>query len=164
VRSGTVFWLVAGGVDLFGVGLVTLAVLKWNEAGTVETWPTSSGTILSSEIQSGSSGGSSRPAMFSPEVRYSFEANGVRYEGNRVSPGTIASSSDRSDAQEVVAKYPTGQKVEVRYNPDDPSEAYLEAGAGPLPAILLSIGLVAIGVSGFMIVARKLMTRRGRSA
>ena len=50
-------------------------------------------------------------------------------------------------AAEVVARYPAGHEVEVRYDPHAPEEAVLEASAGVLlPAVGLGLLVVALSM------------------
>lgn len=90
-----------------------------------QSYPSTQGIITRSHIEISDSDGTT---VYGPEVDFSYEVNGKAYISDTYRYG-VWSSSDRSRAESVVGKYTTGKKVEVFYNPSDPSNAILERDA-----------------------------------
>ncbi len=53
----------------------------------------------------------------------------------------------RFDAESVVQRYPAGAAVTVFYNPTNPAESYLEAGADWVNYLLIVSPLVFMGIA-----------------
>jgi hypothetical protein len=62
-----------------------------------------------------------------PEVTYSYDVGGQRYEGHRL---TFEQPNDasRSDLEHRLAAFPVGESVSVRYDPAAPAQATLVVG------------------------------------
>jgi len=90
---------------------------------TVAKWPYVMGTVKISTIEYRSSddGGANYPV-----VHYSYQVGGQPYEGYRIAPGGEVGGVG---AGKVAARYPVGAHVQVFYNPQKPSEAFLEKKA-----------------------------------
>jgi hypothetical protein len=94
----------------------------WTEiqkAKASTTWPTVTGTILSSE-----------PAkvMFrkQPRVTYLYSVNGTALTSHRIS---FAAGYPPRETDAILSRYPVGKEVTVAYAPDNPAEATLETGS-----------------------------------
>lgn len=64
-----------------------------------------------------------------PRVTYSYAVKGVPFTSKRVS---FAGVVPKQEIDSVLRKYPAGQAVTVHYAPENPVEAVLEPGSGPL--------------------------------
>ncbi|MGA0544456.1 DUF3592 domain-containing protein [Brevundimonas sp. VNH65] len=104
-------------------------------------WPIARARVVQSRINRNAKGG--RWAT----VRYAYEVRGARHESSRLSFVQTNLTGDQADA--VLARYPSGAEVEVRYDPDHPAYAVLEP-TGDVRALRLSG--VLIGAS-FLLVA-----------
>jgi hypothetical protein len=87
-----------------------------------ERWLTAPGTVIEAGV---SRGGSSRSAYYSPVVRYSYEVNGKTRQGTRLRFGMVTTQG-RGGAEKILAPYPVGGAIDVRYNPDNPDDSVLE--------------------------------------
>jgi hypothetical protein len=106
------------------------AVAKWSYVmGTVRTSTT--------EYRSSDEGGANYPV-----VHYSYQVGGQPYEGYRIAPGGEVGGVG---ATKVAARYPVGAHVQVFYNPQKPSEAYLEKKAHS--QIIMWIVLIVVDLS-----------------
>jgi hypothetical protein len=164
-QSSGCFLKIAGPMfTLMGIGVLVTGVLDVVKGSESTSWPTARGEMITSEVQSrmkttkSSRGTGSRrktttstTRVFWSELKYSYSVEGASFEGERVDFGMESSSSNRSGADERVARYPVGEEVLVYYDPIDPSEAVLEPGvagstiAFPLiGAVLALIGLVML--------------------
>lgn len=111
-------------------GLVS-AAMNWffiRKDLAASKWPSVEGRIVSSSIASGlRSGKGVSSRWYRPSVSYEFQVGGASpaFKGTEIS-SIITSSTDEGWARSVIASYPTGAKVRVFYNPENPSEALLE--------------------------------------
>jgi hypothetical protein len=92
-----------------------------------EAWPTSQGTVTSSEIvaQPPMEGKTGKEILqYDVSVKYQFRSGGQLHFGSTVSyPRHLYT---KSEADKVAARYPEGAAVAVRHNPEDTRECYLE--------------------------------------
>ena len=141
------------------LGLATLAAgwrlwyLDWRGATVREravNWPVATGEITRSELRKT---GRARP-LYRAKIHYRYSVKGRDYAGRRVSPGgDLAGPRDQARAR--LAAYPSGATVEVRYNPANPKEAYLEwdsaHGRSAMPlAVVLMVGGAVLSFGLFM--------------
>ena len=120
--GGLVLLIIGAGLAL----ILSRTVLRDGQAS--ESWPTTTGTITTSELRTQRSGDG---YTYSPRVVYEYSVAGETYTSGRI---TVAdgSSSRANGAQEKVAQYPLGTEVAVHYDPDLPTEALLEVGTPTL--------------------------------
>lgn len=153
MRSGRIVWvilLLLGGIfTTIGI-IVGLVVGKpiLDQAKATEQWPQTEGEILESELQESSG---DQGTMYSAHVVYRYALDGGEFESNRIWYGGVYSTSDRSEMFEIVKQYPVGKTVTVYYSPDSPSESVLIPGAYVLSHVLYVIGLVFLGIGGFLL-------------
>ena len=120
----------AGAVIFPAIGIV-IALFSYHAYSTrmaSNTWPTVGGVIVKSEIEtherSTSNDGSQKSETVRyPKIAYEYQIDGQNYKSTRIS-----FSSSSGDAQQIVARYPQGQSVQVYYNPDHPQRAVLVPG------------------------------------
>lgn len=152
---GLIF-LIAGYLVAFKFGAPIL-----ENAKASEQWPKASGRITASHVET--SRDSENKNMYSAQVTYEYEVEGTTYTDDTVWFGGDYSSSNRSDAQQTVSKYPAGQTVDVYYQPDDPANAVLEPGAKFTSYLVYGIGwmilLVGILILGGMLIGMVRATR-----
>jgi hypothetical protein len=120
VRGFPFFFVAMGGAFLvFGAWQVYRGVAS-------SSWPSAAGVVRSSALESRL--GQKGKSTYRASVRYDYEVEGRRFAGTRVAFGGDWWTSNRSHAQGVVARYPAGCRVTVRYLPSDPEVAVLEPG------------------------------------
>ena len=91
---------------------------------TTKSWPMVEGTVISSNglrIQH-------NQERYIIEVEYSYMLDEKLFVGNRVS--NVNSMLDRAERDLQLKKYQTRDKVNVYYNPQEPSKSYLMVGVG----------------------------------
>ena len=115
------------GSVLVVINLIFLLIIfsMRRKAAAASTWPSTSGTVMVSTLQSRRSSNNHGRVNY-PFVLYTYKVMGNVYQGNRIAPGMEVGGSG---AAGMVARYPVGAAVPVYYNPDDPSEAVLEQKA-----------------------------------
>jgi Protein of unknown function (DUF3592) len=89
-------------------------------------------TFPNQEAQFGDSGG------YRPKYTYAYEVAGKAYNGDKLSYATRGYK--KSVVEQKIAAMP--EEVDVHYNPDDPSEAYLETNSTTLGWFCIAIGIV----------------------
>ncbi len=134
-------------------GLAVLAIL----AGTGSTcmgagsarrslgamlWPTVPGQVVESRV-AGTRG------SFQPWVKYAYRVGAVDYEGGAIgSPGRGfegrggITSPSRARAERVAARFPSGTRVSVHHDPDDPRWSVVEPSFAWLSLFPLGVGLL----------------------
>jgi len=85
-------------------------------------WPETEAEIIRSEVKK--SPGKNR--TYRPRIKYSYTVDDKEYKSRKVVIGGKVRSSSRRKANNVCEHYPMGSKQTIFYNPDKPSEAYLE--------------------------------------
>lgn len=135
------------------IGIVLLFIYFRNLAKVraSQTWSTAQGTVIQSWVRKSNSTDSdgSVSSSYHPEIHYSYQIMGVDYQGNKIAFGPKV-GGNRSGAEKMVEKYPTGANVTVYYQPDKPANAVLERS---ISKISLVMGIVFI-LAGFLIYVR----------
>lgn len=131
-----------GGLFLLVAGLMQSQKAKKAQA----TWQTTEGVIKGSHLERHSnSSGSFRSATYTPEVTYHYTVNGKSYEGYQFAFGSGSFSHDK--AEEMIAPYTPETRVQVFYDPADPSKAVLQTWAtSQKSSLIFGIILIVLGV------------------
>lgn len=135
-----------------GIGFTMWSAQIVANAYAVRFWPTTQGEVTASELVSVVEPSDVSTMMHTARVEYAYAVGSNSYTGSRV---TFAdhSSSSHGEMAGVLARYPVGSQVPVRYDPDDPGSAILETRI-PLPVYApLLLGLLAM-VAGAVAVVR----------
>ncbi|MBL8077725.1 MAG: DUF3592 domain-containing protein [Anaerolineales bacterium] len=91
---------------------------------TAQTWPSTTGAVILSTLQSRRSG---RSHSIVPVVGYQYSVNGQTFTSQTIKAGEqFMNVRIAGQAQATVARYPVGATVTVYYNPSNPSESALE--------------------------------------
>ena len=130
-----------GGVFILG-GLAFLVGTSWFalRLEASRTWPRVPAQVVSSEL--GFRVDSDNDRFVDPVVTYRYEIEGKTYTGDRVSFG----SGDAAWSQSRVNAYPAERTIDVRVNPNDPTDAVIEPGGRGWERFLPLGGLVPLGV------------------
>ena len=115
-------------------------------------WRTAPGTILAADAAlRGSAVRSSRTAYWTPEIAYSYLVQDRERKGICLAFGSLRSKTEAS-ARRLVAPYPVGSRVQVRYDPDNPDDSVLDPRK-PGPKLLLgAVAGAALCLAGLAIV------------
>ena len=113
------------GVVFLVVNVVFLGIIYFTKRkmDTVAKWPYAMGNVKISTTEYRNSGES---GAYYPVVHYSYQVGGQLYEGYHIAPGGEVGGIG---AGKVAARYPVGAHVQVFYDPQKPSEAFLEKKA-----------------------------------
>jgi hypothetical protein len=155
-------WLVAGVVSLLlggtGALLGGVAAPRLRRALRARRWPSAAGRILSSrvariEVSVRTSSGISRARTaqrWIPEVEFAYAVGPQNLVGRQVGLGAPTASEGPEDPAALVARYPVGADVAVRYDPDRPDDAALEVALDAGTLTLAVAALALLGLSGLM--------------
>jgi len=109
---------------VFLVGFGIFMYRRSQQGKAAQTWPSTMGTVLSSNVQFRRSGNST---SVYPVVIYQYQVSGQTYQGQTLKAGEqFFSVRIMGDAHATVARYPIGAQVMVYYNPANPKESALE--------------------------------------
>jgi hypothetical protein len=144
------------------IGCLVIARARNNrrKAQACLKWPTVMGKILSSTasmriqpiVEYGGIG------YFVPEVRYTYQVDGTRYESNHLQFGFDRfSAGSKRRAGAIAARYPVNAEVPVYFDPANPSVAVLMQGdIGSRRSMfsgitLICLALIALAFSAYSI-------------
>jgi hypothetical protein len=138
-----------------GIGLSIWGWTVLQDARASESWPTTSGEILSANVRiDNDDDGTS----YFGDVSFRYVVNDSVYTSDNVSFGQYG-SSNRGRAEDIVAKYPVGSQVTVYYDANDPQTAALEPGVTWSSYLLLGMGAlftcIPLIVLPFMLLRRR---------
>lgn len=158
-----------GGVVLvlIGIGiLVGVFMFPFSTYQEIQSHQTTDAEILSTDIaQKEELDDGETEIEYYPRVEYRYTVDGETYTDTRIFHSTQVNNEEgelrgkeydeRSDAQDIVDKYPEGGTAQVYYDPSDPSTSYLEDATGNLLMTVVGGGLfgvvaLAAGVGGLL--------------
>ena len=133
-----------------GIGLIMLVrgLLDFRTTRLSQNWPTIEGQIIQATIEesmeSDNDGFTSK--RYTPSVLYTYTLVGQQYTSDKITFGAKWRYPSRNEAESKL-NYQTGERIQVYYNPENPSQAVLEAGAvrGVWGTLLIGIVFSIIG-------------------
>ena len=142
---------------MFAAGISLMALGGYEIKGSRESrnWPRTQGTITYSGVLKSTHRDSNHRTQttYIPKVSYRYQVKGRKYTGDRIEFGVGESGGSMKSAQKVKDRYPSGKKVPVYYNPQDPKYAILEAGFTWRSVFLFLGGVVFFAVGVFSLKA-----------
>src|SRR3954468_13282652 len=147
------------GIFVALVGLVGAlwAGLAWRRArGLVEAaqrWLDAPGKVLAAGAElRGGGATTARNAYYVPLIRYTYVVNGREREGSRLRFG-LTTARTRGGAKKMLASYPVGAAIQVRYDPENPDQSVLEPGRTSSNLLIAAIACCFLLLGGAAIVA-----------
>ncbi|AVG14584.1 hypothetical protein CFN79_01130 [Chromobacterium vaccinii] len=143
---------------LIAIGIAGFCWL-WRQAqlaNAAQDWPIAAGAVERSEVEwrQRRGGDHSDQREYRADVVYRYQANGQTYRAGNIRIPDAGFGGSQTLAQDTVSRYPVGAAVEVRYNPANPRQACLEAGAhwsvraGQLLTLLFAAAGIALLIRG----------------
>jgi hypothetical protein len=139
---------------------------EWYRGAKTEDWAAATATIAEAKVVESRRTDSDgrRSTTYSVKLVYEYTVDGEAYEGSRIRYGALA-HNDRSDAKAEKSKYEKGKKVEVFYDPEEPSSAVLERGTGSAGLIFACVGLAVLVFSlGMAFIVPKMISGRSNAS
>ncbi len=138
----------------FGVAVTAIGASAMFQARRRTAWPTATGSVTTGEVLV-------LGKHFAAVVRYVYALHQLpsAYRGGEHQMvGRLESTPCTSldEAEVVLARYPVGDRVDVRYDPARPTRSLLgpAAPAGPFAQGLVLGGLASVILSGVLLLAR----------
>jgi hypothetical protein len=124
-----------------------------------KSWPTTSGTITKSEVDSWMKDGESR---YGAVIKYTYQVEGKQYDSYKIGVSASSSNNNMSAAKDLVQEYPVGKTVDVFYDPEVPDSAALKPGvrAGD---IAIAGGMLLFSILGLLVLFRIIKPTRSYS-
>jgi Protein of unknown function (DUF3592) len=120
-------------------GLILAGRLTVQRGTGTEAWPAVSGVVIDCAITADREAGRQR---FRPVVRYRYEVDGQRYEGNRIQWAMDQGFRKYTRARRLLDRYRAGSTINVHYDPSRPGTAVLQTG-GSNAAVLRPVYVIA---------------------
>ena len=140
----------------FGLGLLLtgLGLREWLQGMRTRAWPSTRGTITTSRLDEGP-----RDRWFIKQYRavisYAFHAAGKEWAGDRITVSSDARDLNyRRSAQARVDRYSIGAKVDVYFDPSDPSKSVLKRGVPPRVLFVLLLGPCFLALGAWLFSSR----------
>lgn len=108
---------------LSGCYLIHNARKTGKEAEIAKAWPRVQSRIRKSEVAQNYREGTT---LYYAEIEYEYRVKGVSYSNDVISIGGDGGTSNRKYIAGLCKKYRINSMPEIVYNPNDPSEAYLD--------------------------------------
>ncbi len=121
-----------------GVAMLGFAGRAWWQSNQVGAWPATEGVLLERALEDNSDSDST---TYRVKVRYVYTVAGREYQADRIAYG-YTGSSGRESHKAIYDKLMRGDRVSVRYDPANPSEAALAYGLNNATIMLLLFGAV----------------------
>lgn len=114
-----------------------------------ESWPSTKGIILNSEVSC--MGSSTGNTTFRTMIRYRYAVGTEEFICSTLCIGGELVTSERQRVQDRCDKYPVGSEVEVYYNPKNPRKACLEKRS-EMTLFLIALGgcLLVLGAGVYL--------------
>ena len=153
MSSSTVLSLFLYGLLGFGMLLFLFGIRFVNAAAASTDWPSVEGEIEAAYVRRW--GSVAHPAFtrrqrdrevrYYNTVTYRYTVDGVPYTSDRFALGDGSRIDDEYDTEEearAAMPYRTGERVEVFFDPEDPSSAVLDPGIGGSTYVPIGLGLL----------------------
>jgi hypothetical protein len=138
-----------------GAAILKYAVKMAAKAQQSLSWPSIDGEIAHSAVlcQPNSGTTTAGGSTFKADIAYRYKVNGANYSSSKIALLDL-SASGSGRAQSIVERYPDESRVQVFYNPADPSDAILEPGStGGIKFLYLVGGIFAAGGFFFFVMS-----------
>jgi hypothetical protein len=156
IDSGAKPYFIMGGViaTILFTSIGAMLIRKGNRnlriAAAAAQWPVVTGKVLSSEVVKRIDKTEDGPVVvFTPQVHYVYNADGVRLDGRVIQIGLEERGCVERLAHDYIAKYSVGSRAPVRFDPQNPANAVLELGQiGGGSNLFAGILLALVGLGG----------------
>ncbi len=130
----------------FGLWAMIDGTQRAMEGIRARSWPVADGRILLSRYDQWRTQKGIRIAGLCIDVQYIYQVGDKVYDGHRINSGWRCFGNQKH-LEGFLRKYPSGKKVLVHYNPDDPAQALLEPGLDWTPFFLWGLGLISMSAA-----------------
>jgi hypothetical protein len=147
------------------IALIGVFLLVWSLKGGGQAkkdiaaalaWPEATAVVVAHDVETHRQFAGRNVYSCEPKLRYRFQVGGTEYDGDRLRFGYVRTNTDHQ-ARQLMAPYPLGSWIRIRFNPYNPAESVVELKQSTnqtwsvvVGAILiaLGLGLTAAAASG----------------
>jgi hypothetical protein len=144
---GMLEWVFCALFLLVGVLLLVVSARAIWLGCRASSWPHTTATMLDAELKMTESSGEDSSTTWEVLVRYEYWVEGSRYEGKRIHPAYLGSSSLRPHAKLHDLLQPP-RRVRVYYRAERPEESTLSVGFYSQTLAVFFVGLVFTAFGG----------------
>jgi hypothetical protein len=131
---------------LFGSSLMYISASEISQAVSRQSWPIKMATVISAEIVG--------DRAYSPQLKCEYTVDNQIYTvtTDLKTPGFGRTKTRRQTSEIILNEYPLGSKVRIRYNPDNPEEAFIRTGPYWSDYMQVSLGILlsVLGLYGWI--------------
>lgn len=140
LAAGVLFWII-------GLLLVYLQIRDLNSFAAIQSWPVTEGTVTESRVIG--------DRALRPNIVYSYTVDAVSFRDSTYldEPPFGGRNVKQQEAEAIVADYPVGTKVQVHYNPLQPSVSVLRTSPDWAIFGKMGLGSFLFGLGLFLSVA-----------
>lgn len=130
---------------------MVFAGVEWARGRELAGRPTAEGRILVAETVIAPVQGRIVYTIEAVRLVYGYQVDGRAYESDRIRPGQAPIAAASELGQSLLADYPPGAPVDVRYDPDNPAQALIltddpngaAAAVGPMAMLVAVVAFAA---------------------
>jgi len=133
----------------FGILFIVMGLREGRKRIASRQWPATVGAVVRSEVTEHTGGDVGDAPTYTAEVEYTYVVNGVQHTADRIAFGYDSFQWREGQAARKQRSYPVGARVNVYYNPLNPSDAVLERGSSRYVVAMVAagVGLVIVGIA-----------------
>lgn len=135
-----------GAGTYWGIGAV-IVLLRGKRS---RSWPSVTGVVYWSGIESRAAEGEGSAVEFTPRIKYTYVVNGTEYENSRGVHSLLEEWGSKEWAEEVLRRFASGAVV-VFFDPRNPARSVLQPGVNRsyyamliICVLLFALGLVLV--------------------
>jgi hypothetical protein len=136
--------------------------IQWTYFGDENSFSKTEGTIQQSDIGEGQEGTKHIRWYYFPKITYFFVADHVQYESHTISFAEVR-FAHYENAKSYLSSYPTGGKVQVFYDPDNPGISVLDP-KGKESFIITFLGILSLPVFSIVFIIRRYFKSKYKQA
>jgi hypothetical protein len=144
-----IFVALIGAVGALWAGLAYRRSRALVEAA--KQWREAPGKVAATDVERRGGRTTAHDAYYVPLIRYTYVVNGREREGARLRFGLVTART-RGGAEKMLAPWPAGAAIQVRYDPDDPDRSVLEPGKAGGNLLAVTILFLILFLAGAAIV------------
>jgi hypothetical protein len=148
-------------VGAIGLILVIYSSVSLAKVRAAARWPAIMGIVMESSVQTEQRERERRQTVpfYSARVRYEYKVNGSPFSSDKIKVNS-GGKPRSEESQKLVARYPVGSTVWVRYNPENPADAVLELAPESETRAVFGAGITMVVVALVMMAVRAIRRHR----
>jgi hypothetical protein len=133
-------------IMIIGIIMTIFSAIDISDSLDRHSWPAVEASVVSTEIIG--------DRAYSPQLNCTYTVEDKTYSliTDLKTPGFGRKKTRRQTSEIILKDYPVGSKVQIRYNPDNPEEAFIRTGPYWSDYMKISLGvlLTILGLYGIL--------------